>query len=372
MKRNTPQPSSFVTQFCAALCVVALITSSQVATAQNAPETQASQAAATCEPEQALALVRAQASEAGKIEDTAQRVQVLVRAADLLWRNDEQAARALFTQSYEAASAEMKKEPPPAARQMFEIVIRRADLRLEVLRRVAARDAKWAQKLAEIFSKDATREAEDRMIARASQSARGELSSDVRTEAGAVLLGLASSLLETNEAAAMRAVLVEETDFRALLMLEIAAERIKINDDKPRAAELLENVRSLALKADATNERARALLGVTHAYAKFDAARAFEALRDAVKSIDQTENLDLTSSVVHRRIKGRDFAIFTSYPVPAFNIENVFRELSRKNFNEATVGAQAIRDRYLRATALLAASAACLETLAKPDAEPAL
>lgn len=622
----------FIVRSCVACLICAL---PHVAPAQSAPNATRAPAAeatqnaevAVCEREQALTLVRAQASEARKIDDAMQRVGVLVRAADLLWRDDEAAARALFTEAYEVATTDSKKVREPPKPGMFDIIITRSDLRFEVLRRIAKHDGKWAQRLAETFSN----EAEDRAKSGASSTA-GMAGSNL--DAGADLLAFALSLLETDESAAVRAARlgfrhratmnlprflyelakrnrqladafyeeavgvyangepedlvylspyafglyqlmsparsftsyavpegyapnprsrqlfveawlrladrklksapteaaqattndqnrpldqteklyaaltaieallsttenagnfrqliaerrmlvgallendrreralgalrqqqqssspadtpspslrerverieketqpsrrdmlicnfvlnarddetfaaaeklfartddaelrkqlanwlyfrwaqettrrgtasdlddaakraarVEEVDFRALLALDIAAARIKLSNDRMRAAELLEEVRALAWKADPTSERTRALLGVAHAYAAVDRARMFEALGDAVKSINQTEKLDLTSNAVHRRIKGRDFAIFTSYSVPGFNIENVFRETAARDFNETNVQAQAIQDRYLRALAILATSAACLERRATAE-----
>ena len=57
--------------------------------------------------------------------------------------------------------------------------------------------------------------------------------------------------------------------------------------DRIRAAELLTEAESEALKADASGERAQTLLAVANSFASFDTVRAFEVMQSAIKGINQ-------------------------------------------------------------------------------------
>lgn len=158
---------------------------------------------------------------------------------------------------------------------------------------------------------------------------------------------------------------VDELDQRAILYLEIASEAVKKLSDRARAAELLDEVLAAAAKAPPTDVRARAQLGVAHLYAEFDSLRALEVLADAVKTINQLSDPDLSRASINRRIEGKNFGVYASNVVPGFSLENAFRDAGAQDFEGALLAARNLSDKALRATAVIGLAARCLEESAK-------
>ena len=164
---------------------------------------------------------------------------------------------------------------------------------------------------------------------------------------------------------------VEELDYRALLSFEIAGAALKRLDDRARAAELLDAVAADALKAPDTPAKARALLGVAHLYAEFDATRAAQVLRAAVKVVNLLPNPDFSSETVGRELGNRLFTTFAVYQVPGMRLDNAFRELGARDFESALSAANEVADKYQRALAVLGLASKCLEDSASKPAGPA-
>lgn len=164
---------------------------------------------------------------------------------------------------------------------------------------------------------------------------------------------------------------VTELDFRALLSFEIATAALKQLDDRGRAAELLDAVERDAHRAPDTAEKARALLGVAHLYARLDAVRAGEVLRAAVKTINLLPAPDFSSDRVFRQLGNKYFMFYAAHEVPGARLPNVFRELGARDFDGALDAARAVEHRPLRASAVLALTAECLAQPAGQDAPEA-
>lgn len=165
---------------------------------------------------------------------------------------------------------------------------------------------------------------------------------------------------------------VSESDFRALLSLEIAGEALKKLGDRARAAELLDAVAAEAARSPDTPSKARALLGAAHLYAGFDATRAYQVLRDAVKVVNLLPDPDFTSENVGRELGNNVFTMYAMYTVPGVRLENAFRELGALDFESALSAANELSDKYQRSLAVLGLASKCLEDSAKkPDRKPA-
>jgi hypothetical protein len=160
---------------------------------------------------------------------------------------------------------------------------------------------------------------------------------------------------------------VGQVDLRAYLSYEVAAASLKDLQDRSRAREILDDAQKIASKAPNTNEKARALLGIAHLYAKFDSIRAFEVMSEAVKTINRISEPDFSSTFLLQRIEGNGFGHYSSYDVEGFSIENAFRLLAPYDFDGALLLAKYLEDKLLRAMATLALSAACSENLEDPQ-----
>lgn len=154
---------------------------------------------------------------------------------------------------------------------------------------------------------------------------------------------------------------IDALDDRALLLLLVAEEGLKLSDDRARAEQLLDAVTRAADRAPETLAKARALLGVAHLYARLNYPRGVHLLGQAVKVVNKLRAPDLVSDNILRTVEGKSFSFYTSYPVTGFNLENAFRELGRHDLDGALSAARGLDDRRLRGLASLAATGRCLE-----------
>ena len=158
---------------------------------------------------------------------------------------------------------------------------------------------------------------------------------------------------------------IDALDERALVLLDIAAAGLKKLGDRQRAGELLDAVIKSSRGAPDTSAKARALLGTAHLYAQFDTPRALEVMAEAVKVINELQEADFSKAFVSRKVEGKTFAVYMSHPATGFNFEHAFRELGVADFESALSIAQTLKERPLRATAVVALSAKCLEEAQK-------
>jgi hypothetical protein len=160
---------------------------------------------------------------------------------------------------------------------------------------------------------------------------------------------------------------VEALEARALLFLNIASQGLKRSDDKQRAEELLTAVLDAARKAPDSVSKARALLGVAHLYARFDYLRGLSVMGEAVAAVNKLNNPDLVSASLPMHVLGKNFSTFAGWPMPTFTLEGSFGELGARDFEATLAQANQLADKYLRATAVLALAARCLEDAEKQE-----
>jgi hypothetical protein len=163
---------------------------------------------------------------------------------------------------------------------------------------------------------------------------------------------------------------VDSLEQRAALAGEVAAAELKSADDPlaaTRAASLAESVYKSAQRAPESEEKARALLSLTHLYARLDPTRAPVVLYEAVAVINRLPGIDLTRSFVTRAVEGKRFSYYMSSPAPGFSLATVLRELAERDFETALTAAGTLDDRYQRALAVLGLAAKCLEHAPRPE-----
>lgn len=156
---------------------------------------------------------------------------------------------------------------------------------------------------------------------------------------------------------------VDELDQRAHLYLSIAEESLKQNPNQTEAQEMLEEIVTAASKAPATIVRARVQLGVAHLYTKLDMNRAIALMSEAVKSINQIEQPDFSSTYVIRRIEGKKFSSYTGFNTPGFSPETAFQEIGKLDFDGMLSQASNLTNKPLRAKTTLALIKPCLKAL---------
>ena len=176
-----------------ALCAAAL-TPGGTAPAQTGPW--APEPSSLCGRDNALASVRQQLDASKAFDDSAQRVAVMLRAADLLWPYRQDEAREAFSAAFDLAARDFKEKGDEPKREGLALLLEVPDQRYVVIRAVARRDPAWARRLTEEALKADRQEAESSNAA--STSARRE--ADLRT--AWKLLDSASALLPSDPQAA--------------------------------------------------------------------------------------------------------------------------------------------------------------------------
>ncbi len=113
--------------------------------------------------------------------------------------------------------------------------------------------------------------------------------------------------------------------------------------DRIRAAELLTEAESEALKAEPSGERVQALLAVANSFASFDTVRAFEVMQSAIKGLNQV----LLSPDSPSRPPGNDNLYHLA-------LEGTLSSLARADFDRALLLAQQLNSKDASIIAQLA------------------
>ncbi len=155
---------------------------------------------------------------------------------------------------------------------------------------------------------------------------------------------------------------VTELDQRAYLFTRIAEESLKTAEDQTEAREMLNEIANDVSKAPKTIVSARALLALSHLYAKLDVNRGVEELGNAVRTINALESPDFSQQFVMMKIEGKTFGTYASFSTPGFNPENAFREMGKLDFDGSLAQATTFTDKSLRALATLSVIERCFAT----------
>ena len=133
-------------------------------------------------------MIKQQVDVTKTFDDSVQRITVLIRAADLLWRYEQDKARAVFTEAFDLAK-ENEKDQKGTNSVLFRMQV--PDQRYVVVRAVAKRDPAWAKELTQQILKSAND---------SERSATKTFFDNSLTAAG--LLGTAIQMIDTDSNAA--------------------------------------------------------------------------------------------------------------------------------------------------------------------------
>jgi hypothetical protein len=118
---------------------------------------------AACNATFSRQLVEQQVAESKMVEATDKRVNILLRAADFLWKYDEPTARKFYKEAFDTADARFKekgfasKENPKTG-----LIHTEPDYRMTVVGAIAKKDSEWAKRLSEQVLKDFEADAANR------------------------------------------------------------------------------------------------------------------------------------------------------------------------------------------------------------------
>ena len=115
-----------------------------------------------CNPQYARVLVDQQVANSRSVEETDKRIKILVRSADFLWKFDEPTARQYFTEAFKVANDRFAEKGFETKSDDGGLHTLLPDLRFEVIKAIALKDAKWAKTLLEQVLKEYDKSAADR------------------------------------------------------------------------------------------------------------------------------------------------------------------------------------------------------------------
>jgi hypothetical protein len=126
-------------------CLVASTSSHQVFAQSPA---RPSEPSSVCKRDDALEMIGQQVAFTRTFDNAVQRIDVLIRAADLLWEVQQDKARSTFTEAFEVA-IQHEKDLSARSKSDRSLLMFTPDRRYLVVRAVAKRDSVWAKKLTE-------------------------------------------------------------------------------------------------------------------------------------------------------------------------------------------------------------------------------
>lgn len=159
---------------------------------------------------------------------------------------------------------------------------------------------------------------------------------------------------------------VSSLEQRAALAAELAAAELKQSGAGSLALAVADSVYKSAQGAPESEEKVRALVGLTHIYGRLDPSRVAPVLAEAVAALNRVPDMDPMRSFITRAIDGRKFNFYTSHPAPGSNLETVLRELGGRDFDAALAAAGGLDDKHLRALSVLTLATKCLEAAPRP------
>jgi hypothetical protein len=137
------------------LCVLLVSLSLAVAvTAQTAK--QSPPKSALCSQDIALQMIAQQIAAAKTLDNSVQKITVMLRGAELLWPYQRERSRAAFVDAFELAKQNYKAEGDAPKRAGKGLLVGTPDQRFVVIKAIAKRDPSWARKLTEELLSDET------------------------------------------------------------------------------------------------------------------------------------------------------------------------------------------------------------------------
>lgn len=161
---------------------------------------------------------------------------------------------------------------------------------------------------------------------------------------------------------------VPELDHRALLLFEIAKIQLDSTNDANAGFEILNGVSKLTRSAPNSVAKAQVLFSLVSFYERVNHSLALDELAEAVRVVNQLEEPNLFQSVIYRQITGKDFGYMAGLPLPGNNLEGMFTEMGKKDFEMSLANARAFNDKYFRTISVIAIAKNCIAV--KPPSAP--
>lgn len=197
----------------------------------------------------------------------------------------------------------------------------------------------------------------------------GKLRGDIYNYYWFLRTQLATRELRFAEAEKMAAK-VPEIDHRAILLFEIARIQLDSTNEAGSGFDTLNDVSKLTRTAPNSVAKAQILFNLVHFYERVNHSLALDELGEAVRVVNQLDEPDLLQNWVHRQIVGKDFSFMASVSLPGNNLEGMFTDLGKKDFEMALANARSFDDRYFRTISVIAIAKNCIQTKPATMAKP--
>lgn len=161
------------------------------------------------------------------------------------------------------------------------------------------------------------------------------------------------------EAAKDLALKIPELDLRAYLLASVASAAFS-SEDRVRAIELLDDAERVAVKADDSPAKVRALVAVSALYQKIDADRGFNVVSEALKSISRLKRPYADDPNLVREVEAKDFRANYTAPTLAFSLDRTLGQLASSDFDRALLLAESMEDKPLRASLVISVAGSVL------------
>jgi tetratricopeptide (TPR) repeat protein len=161
---------------------------------------------------------------------------------------------------------------------------------------------------------------------------------------------------------------VPELDHRAVLLLSIAKIQLDSINEVGSVFDTLNAVSKLSRSAPDSVAKAQVLFSLVDFYERVNHSVALDELGEAVRVVNRLEDPDLFQNWVYRQITGKNFGFMASISLPGNNLEGMFTELGKKNFEMALANARGFDDKYFRTIAVIAIAKNCIPV--KPSGTP--
>lgn len=148
---------------------------------------------------------------------------------------------------------------------------------------------------------------------------------------------------------------------RAWVLTECA--KILLKTDRDKSLELIETAATEARRMEVSDPfLPRALLAIASALVSIDPPRIWDATFDAVKAANSAVGFTGEDGVITLRFQSKGQSSTNSNGIAEFNVEGIFRELAKQDYERAVELARGFQGEGPRAVATIAIARAVLET----------
>lgn len=150
------------------------------------------------------------------------------------------------------------------------------------------------------------------------------------------------------------------------------AAKLLADTDRDKASALLDDAVAEVRRLERTDAyRARGLLAVANALRLIEPARAWETISDAVEAANAAEGFTGEGGVLTLTVNSKSQILNKRESVPDFNIEGIFGEAAKTDFDRAVEMARGFKAEAPRVNATIAVSRSVLNEPHAPAARPA-